>query len=42
MKEYDLGTDWQLVAGPLTELLVELTGLGWCWGIVRDTSAVSP
>ena len=24
------------------EVLVELTGLGWCWGIVGDTLAVSP
>ena len=42
MKEDDLGTDWQLMAGPLMQLLVELTGSGWCWGIVRDTSAASP
>ena len=24
------------------EVLVELTGLGWCWGIVGDTLAASP
>ena len=40
MKEDDLRTYWQLVGEPLTELLVELIGLGW--GIVGDTSAVSP
>ena len=32
-----IGTDW-LVEGPLMEVLVEL---GWCWGIVGDTSAAS-
>ena len=24
------------------KVLVELTGLGWCWGIVGETSAASP